>query len=558
MAKGVENPWNAGTLEEYLYYCCPECSFKAKIDIALIDHAVDQHPRSNDFIQNLQKTIFFRQSLQQLAEESKEIETNDIKIKVEHSEETPSDQVIESLNIEITDVRTVSSPLSNSNLTLKNEMSENNPVENEVLDDGNKRSNDMVDFENMCHICSKTFAHKKNLKRHVMKLHSPKKDKNQDDAGHILENNSVCYYCEVKMSELEVREHVEKEHKNAMGRYFCPLCDKTTKTYSSAKWHIKSNHTYIKCDPCNRSFMRHSYGSHVKNVHADHSNKQYKCDQCSYKTWSFSYIRSHRSNKHVSEEKPRCKVCNETFRNLRWYYDHKCELPVEEEDISTILKCSKCEFEGTDAAIMYHTKKVHVEKFKPPTRRIFVCEICSAEFLSVQGFLLHKKSHDTVIDPSELTCDLCKQTFSKPGYLRFHNKRLHGMVDLEDSQHMCHICSKTFPHKKSLKRHVIIKHSEKLDKKQDDNNHVSVLKCYDKTCSKTFKKDCHLQEHYVTVHEGKTPHACSDCGKKFGLYATMMKHKNQAHGSLNCDECGQGNFNSYRLGEHKRKYHQSA
>ena len=43
----VEDPWNVDTLEEFLYYCCPECKderIQNKVDF--IKHALEVHPKS--------------------------------------------------------------------------------------------------------------------------------------------------------------------------------------------------------------------------------------------------------------------------------------------------------------------------------------------------------------------------------------------------------------------------------------------------------------------------------------------------------------------------------
>ena len=55
MAVVVENPWSGEALEDYVYYCCPECSYKAKFKHSFIEHAVDQHPNSDNFVQKINK-----------------------------------------------------------------------------------------------------------------------------------------------------------------------------------------------------------------------------------------------------------------------------------------------------------------------------------------------------------------------------------------------------------------------------------------------------------------------------------------------------------------------
>ena len=39
----TENPWDVSTLEEFLYYCCPECPERTKDSHVFLDHAVKTH-----------------------------------------------------------------------------------------------------------------------------------------------------------------------------------------------------------------------------------------------------------------------------------------------------------------------------------------------------------------------------------------------------------------------------------------------------------------------------------------------------------------------------------
>ncbi len=41
----VRNPWNFSTLEDFLFYCCPECPHKCRSSISFTKHAVKHHPK---------------------------------------------------------------------------------------------------------------------------------------------------------------------------------------------------------------------------------------------------------------------------------------------------------------------------------------------------------------------------------------------------------------------------------------------------------------------------------------------------------------------------------
>ena len=68
------NPWEVKNLEEFLYYCCPECEVKNHTKEIFLQHAIEQHPRAKDCIsmfvpiakpifQNVKKEILEQEEL---------------------------------------------------------------------------------------------------------------------------------------------------------------------------------------------------------------------------------------------------------------------------------------------------------------------------------------------------------------------------------------------------------------------------------------------------------------------------------------------------------------
>ena len=53
------NPWNVTSLDNFRFYCCPECDTKNVTKTEFIKHAVIQHPKSQNVIDTLEgkKTI---------------------------------------------------------------------------------------------------------------------------------------------------------------------------------------------------------------------------------------------------------------------------------------------------------------------------------------------------------------------------------------------------------------------------------------------------------------------------------------------------------------------
>ena len=46
METKLENPWQVPSLDEYLFYCCPECDLKTKEYNIFYEHAVHRHEQA--------------------------------------------------------------------------------------------------------------------------------------------------------------------------------------------------------------------------------------------------------------------------------------------------------------------------------------------------------------------------------------------------------------------------------------------------------------------------------------------------------------------------------
>ena len=50
----LECPWNVESLEDFLYYCCPECDEKNQSRNDFLCHALEYHPISNNYLMPLE------------------------------------------------------------------------------------------------------------------------------------------------------------------------------------------------------------------------------------------------------------------------------------------------------------------------------------------------------------------------------------------------------------------------------------------------------------------------------------------------------------------------
>ena len=45
------NPWEVENVEDFLYFCCPECDVKNHSRDHFLKHAFDQHPKSKEYLE---------------------------------------------------------------------------------------------------------------------------------------------------------------------------------------------------------------------------------------------------------------------------------------------------------------------------------------------------------------------------------------------------------------------------------------------------------------------------------------------------------------------------
>ena len=85
------NPWEVENVEDFLYFCCPECDVKNHSRDHFLKHAFDQHPKSKEYLEkwaysikdelkeenNQNKFIKDDEMEQSMKEEKKDEETDD-------------------------------------------------------------------------------------------------------------------------------------------------------------------------------------------------------------------------------------------------------------------------------------------------------------------------------------------------------------------------------------------------------------------------------------------------------------------------------------------------
>merc|ERR1712228_23375 len=164
-----------------------------------------------------------------------------------------------------------------------------------------------------CNQCQKSFAFNYRLKRHILTVHTPNKDK-------PFQCSYNCGYATARKYSLS--EH-EKSHKNERNEK-CPHCGARFNQYQQLKRHIANIHERNhKCPHCDRGFGSARYlNIHISKVHKSTKDKVYKCRYCRFK-----HHKKHKVEKHElvhNAERPfECDVCFKKFRRNHDVVLHK-------------------------------------------------------------------------------------------------------------------------------------------------------------------------------------------------------------------------------------------
>ena len=46
------NPWNVQSIQDFNFFCCPECVYRSKEEFEFQEHALQKHEHSKTFFQN--------------------------------------------------------------------------------------------------------------------------------------------------------------------------------------------------------------------------------------------------------------------------------------------------------------------------------------------------------------------------------------------------------------------------------------------------------------------------------------------------------------------------
>ena len=214
------NPWKVSNLEEFLYYCCPECIFRCKRieefeQHAIIAHLVEIHGQSdgnppiiklkndldedplkeenlNEVVKDEDKTVVKKEQFDEANDyhHSKSM----VEVKIENDDEVFDEN----------DYNYYEAEQSDYQYTLQ------------YTQEYNKELSLKKDKDHKCESCGKLFSDVRNLKRHIRTIHENS------------EKNHKCELCGKAFSLAHhLKNHNEVIHENPGKNHKCETCGKS-------------------------------------------------------------------------------------------------------------------------------------------------------------------------------------------------------------------------------------------------------------------------------------------------------------------------------------------
>ena len=527
-----ESPWSVEDLSQFLWYCCPECEDRNQSKELFLEHAMIQHPDSQEYLKPLNV-----KDEPELLEESQEpeepvvIDGKYMKLELEDLYSSNHLPLPDDENVPQTKGNDVDLHDTNGQSDYDYAPEDNYVEEEEEKDasyeqpapkkpkrpkrDGPKYKCRRYKYYN-CELCEETFRVLELLRVHEKEVHDTEITQ---PAAKANIGPFLCRICnEYLTTRIDLRNHDSfvhvKTNDNGEELYHCGVCDMY---FGDDRMKLR-NHGYImhdgtgkayKCPYCERSFGKdYLMARHVK---SEHKEKSLECEFCGEGHKNVKDLKKHLEINHVGSSKGReypCFYCELSF-------DNKKALKLHYQTIHNdkYSKCSQCGKRfPTEEALKSHKENDHDMKYP--------CPECGAMLSSSHGLDSHiKRVHQGIKQEKKHMCNKCGKTFHQQHYLFYHNKNMHENIKMCT----CEVCGKSFACPSALKRHTRKIHDQEKNyhcdtcgkafftssilKRHVDRVHLNIRKYHCHLCESKFKASIHLQTHIKLKHKIELSHA---------------------------------------------------
>ena len=494
------NPWCVKNIQEFLYFCCPECDIKDQSQELFIKHALDHHPDSREYLINLQiKTEVFDDETYDNYEDSESFyygEMVDCEIKEEINEQVKN-LSSKKPKIKGSELKLLIKLVEQSGLNDVGKFcsQKRNVIWTKIAEDFNITTGHVKTVEQVRHKWN-NYLHKKDS--YSLLDVSEKRSNELQLLITLVEQNGLTEVGKFDSHRKVIWKKITEDFNQSMG------LDRTVKQVRH-KWN---NYVHNKEKEFGKSSENISVKSEIKEELLDPSTGTFNNGDTS----NPEKVTKKPRKKKLKEEqeidlKFKCEVCGKG-------YGREFKLDLHKKKVHGIINISKCETCNKEFSsrchLNYHVKSVHEKSLS------VICDLCGNTFSNQTSLQRHHQNVHQKI--KNYVCNFCSKAFSESKDLKMHIKCVHEGV----KEHVCYTCGQAFGMRKSLNRHI-------------KNIHDGIKDNICEFCFKAYSDKAKLNEHIKNFHERRRSHKCLICGKAYISPSKVKLHMKTSHPNVSLE-----------------------
>ena len=567
------NPWTqVESLEDFLFYFCPECETKHQTKSQFISHALGQHTNSHCCAYIFSETRIKSEPEVKLDEYDQEDQGADwgyYDYQPEYKQEQRSyDDYYEDQYVPYKAPKSSKRKHQDGNNKKMGRPAKYKTIEVEVKAESYLENQEVMDQEPekvvhyRCEEHNLTFEYLKKMYLHNKKYHPENVHKRASKEGKSEVEVKAENYLETpelmndepneKVGDQVIKKEVQDQElhqencctvQEKKKPIQCCLCDMKFEDTDLLKLHTKQIHCNdtkdsLDCHECPARFPIKKYQEFMYHLKVHHGLGDYlnKCDQCDAVFETKQQCHRHKMTKHSEKRLVFCQKCGKSFQTMGGLHGHMLHVHGEHKVTpkDTIKKCDQCDLDFESPLLL----DIHLKScLKEP--KDFPCKFCDSKWVSHLSLELHLAvEHNKLL----VVCDICGSILRDKYYLSSHMKQVHEKT----RSVVCHICARVLSTKGRLNEHLAAVHGigekkykcdichERFAAKQMLNEHFEKVHDTDNVyqcsyCPKTFQVKGYLRTHVKNIHGNHKPNKCDVCDAAFLTKRDLLKHKSSVH-----------------------------
>ena len=259
----------------------------------------------------------------------------------------------------------------------------------------------------------------------------------------IIKFHKLLKLVVTKKIELKKKEEKEEKEKNKRLRKTCLVCYRIFSTNQALEKHaiIHEKKKHLKIDQeipvINKDLIGYEERLESETIDETKTSHRWKCKECEKEFKHKVSLDRHTQEAHVKDKQFACSVCDFKFSREDNLYAHRRNV--------------------------HNTHRLNLDAIRSLANDNLLCKICDEKFESIKKFEAHialkicqdEKNNLDINEEEKYQCHLCDRSYDHKKNLLAHFNWKHK----EKKSYRCEICDVSFSQKSSLERHNRKSHS---------------------------------------------------------------------------------------------------